>query len=49
MSESCYSTGNGRLMRVEHGFKALSQAVPEKIPNLAILAVHEAQFGLLDS
>ena len=36
-------------LRVEHGFKVLSQPVPEIIPNLAILAVHEAQFGHLDS
>ena len=49
MSESCNSTGNGRLMRVEHGFKTLSQPVPEIIPNLAILAAHEAQIGPLGS
>ncbi len=48
-TEPCNSTGNGRLMKVEHDIEALSQSVPEIIPILAILAAYEMElFAILE-
>ncbi len=43
MSRSCNSTGNGRFMGVEHGFKALSQPFPGIMSKFDILVALMAQ------